>query len=74
MTDLSTGIRLIYSADEQFGYRMLFQTADGSFFVCEPQTTAIDCFRLPGGADANGLVRIEPQETKAYRTSMKIEF
>ncbi len=73
LTDLSTGLRLRYQADGQFGYRMLFQTAEGSFFVCEPQTTAIDCFRLPGGADQNGLVRILPHETKTYRTAIQIE-
>jgi aldose 1-epimerase len=72
LTDLSTGICLTYSADTQFTYRMLYQTADGSFFVCEPQTTAIDCFRLPGGAKQHGLVEILPHETKCYRTAIKI--
>lgn len=73
MKDTRSGLSLFYDADrEAFPYRMLFQTAEGSFFVCEPQTTAIDCFHLPPAEGDYGLVRISPLETKRYWTRMGV--
>ncbi|MBQ8416775.1 MAG: aldose 1-epimerase [Clostridia bacterium] len=73
MRDVNSGVELFYDADrEAFPYRMLFQTVEGSFFVCEPQTTAIDCFHLPPAKGDYGLVRISPGEQKTYWTRMGV--
>lgn len=73
LTDTRENRSVCYEGDDQFSYRMLFASADGGFFVCEPQTTAIDCFHLPKPPQEYGLVTIEPQETKVYNTKIYVK-
>ena len=73
LTDSASGASVCYEGDPQFPYRMLFASADGGFFVCEPQTTAIDCFHLPSDAREYGLVTVEPKETKIYQTRIYVQ-
>ena len=68
LTDVDHGISIVYDADPIFSYRMLFQTAEGSFFVCEPQTAAIDCFHLDRPATEYGLIVLSPNEEKTLQT------
>ncbi len=73
LTDTKNGHSVLYEGDAQFIYRMLFASVDGGFFVCEPQTTAIDCFHLPASPEEYGLVTIGPGETKTYQTKIFVK-
>lgn len=72
LTDESLGRSIVYSADARFGYRMLFRAENAGYTVTEPQTCAIDCFRMPGGAEANGLIVIPPHGEDALHTCLEI--
>ena len=50
---------VIMEGDERYRYRMLWSCGEG-FFVCEPQTCAIDCFHLKTSPEENGLLVISP--------------
>ena len=73
LRDIRNGISIVYDASAQFTYRMLFQPADGSFFVCEPQSAAIDCFHLPPTPSNYGLISLAPGQTKRFDTRIGIE-
>ncbi|MBQ8309714.1 MAG: aldose 1-epimerase [Clostridia bacterium] len=73
LTDTTHGVSIVYDADPQFSYRMLFQTADGTFFVSEPQTAAIDCFHLDRPAKEYGLISLAPNEKKSFRTRIFVK-
>ena len=73
LTDTKSKRSVLYEGDGQFSYRMLFASADGGFFVCEPQTAAIDCFHLPLSPLAYGLAVIAPRETKVYNTRIYVK-
>ena len=68
LTDTKHHVSIVYDADPIFSYRMLFQTAEGSFLVCEPQTAAIDCFHLDRPAKEYGLISLAPSEQKTLQT------
>jgi len=72
LTDTKHGLSVMYEGDAQFIYRMLFASVDGGFFVCEPQTTAIDCFHLSGSPTEYGLVTLESGESKTYTTRIAL--
>ena len=73
LTDTKHGVSVVYDADPQFSYRMLFQTAEGSFLVCEPQTAAIDCFHLERPAAEYGLITLAPNEKKKLWTRIFVK-
>lgn len=73
ITDTVRGRSIVYEADPDFSYRMLFATKDGGFFVCEPQTAAIDCFHLEGSPEDYGLIVLAPGETKKLWTRMSVK-
>ena len=73
LTDTESGISISYEGDGQYPYRMLFQTADGDFFVCEPQTCAIDCFHLTGDPCEYGLIVLAPGESRSFQTKISIK-
>ncbi len=73
LTDTKNGVSILYEGDAQFIYRMLFASSDGGFFVCEPQTTAIDCFHLEKNATEYGLNVILPGESKTYTTRIFVQ-
>ncbi|MBQ7336016.1 MAG: aldose 1-epimerase [Clostridia bacterium] len=72
LTDSRTGVSVVYDADVQFAYRMLYQTAEGSFFTCEPQTAAIDCFHLDLPPQEYGLIALSPGERRIFRTRIYV--
>lgn len=72
LTDRASGRSIVYEASSDFSYRMLFATADGGFFVCEPQTAAIDCFHLDRSPEDYGLLVLAPGETKRLWTRISI--
>ena len=73
LSDTASGHTIVYTADPAFAYRMLFATKDGGFFVCEPQTAAIDCFHLDGAPEEHGLITLSPGESKTLWTRIKFE-
>lgn len=73
ITDTVRQKSIVYEADSAFSYRMLFATADGGFFVCEPQTAAIDCFHLEGDPKDHGLIVLAPGETKKLWTRISVK-
>ena len=74
LTDTRTGVCVVYEGDAKaFPYRMLFQPADGTLFVCEPQTAAIDCFHLNGKAEDYGLISLSPNEKRSFCTRIGVE-
>ncbi len=74
LTDTASGISISYTGDEQYPYRMLFQTASGEFFVCEPQTCAIDCFHLEGDPMDHGLIVLNPTEVREFKTRIAVKY
>lgn len=75
LNDTSSGVSVVYEGDtEAFPYRMLFQPADGTLFVCEPQTCAIDCFHLDGRAEDYGLLTLAPDEKRVFKTRIGVEY
>ena len=73
VTDTVRQKSIVYEADPTFAYRMLFATKDGGFFVCEPQTSAIDCFHLEGSPEDYGLIVLSPGETKKLWTRISVK-
>ncbi|MBQ9784103.1 MAG: aldose 1-epimerase [Clostridia bacterium] len=74
LTDVRRGVSVVYEGDAAaFPYRMLFQPADGTLFVCEPQTCAIDCFHLDGDAADYGLISLQPNETRTFCTRIGVK-
>ncbi|MBQ9773759.1 MAG: aldose 1-epimerase [Clostridia bacterium] len=74
LTDTKNGVSVIYEGErERFPYRMLFQPADGTLMVCEPQTCAIDCFHLEGDPFSYGLIALDPAESHSFSTRIAIE-
>ena len=73
ITDTVRGKSIVYEAAPDFSYRMLFATKDGGFFVCEPQTAAIDCFHLDGSPKDYGLIVLSPGETKKLWTRISVK-
>ena len=73
ITDTKKGLSIHYEAAENFSYRMLFATSDGGFFVCEPQTAAIDCFHLKGTPEEHGLIVLAPGESKTLWTRISVK-
>ncbi len=74
LTDTESGVSISYVGDDQYPYRMLFQTADGTFWVCEPQTCAIDCFHLDGDPIDFGLIVLSPNETRQFKTRISVKY
>ena len=72
ITDRSCGRAVIYEADEAYKYRMLWRGTCSSFFVAEPQTSAIDCFHLELPAEEKGLIVIPPHKTAVLNTRFAI--
>lgn len=58
---------VVMEGDERYRYRMLWSCGEG-FFVCEPQTCAIDCFHLKTPPEENGLLAIAPNESITLST------
>lgn len=74
LTDTRHNISILYEGmPSAFPYRMLFQPADGTLFVCEPQTCAIDCFHLNGSPEKYGLITVSPAETRVFQTRIAIQ-
>ena len=73
ITDTKANVTVQYEAAEEFAYRMLFATKDGGFFVCEPQTAAIDCFHLAGTPEEHGLIALAPKESKTLWTRISVK-
>ena len=74
LTDTRHGVSVVYEGDTAaFPYRMLFQPADGTLFVCEPQTCAIDCTHLGGAATDFGLISLPPSQTRVFRTRISVK-
>jgi aldose 1-epimerase len=73
ITDTKANVAIHYEAAEDFAYRMLFATKDGGFFVCEPQTAAIDCFHLAGTPEEHGLIALAPKESKTLWTRISVK-
>lgn len=74
LTDVEKGISVSYVGDAQYPYRMLFQTADSTFLVCEPQTCAIDCFHLDGNPIDYGLIVLSPNESRQFQTQISVKY
>ena len=74
LTDTENGVSVVYEGDRKsFPYRMLFQPADGTLFVCEPQTCAIDCTHLDGNAMDYGLLSLPPSQTRVFHTRISVQ-
>lgn len=65
--------RIVYEADSNYGYRMLWRKVGAPYFVAEPQTCAIDCFHLEAPAVEKGLIIIAPGTAKTLITKFKLE-
>ena len=73
ITDKETGRAIVYTASEEYAYRMLWRKAGGKFFVAEPQTAAIDCFHLEAPAEEKGLIIIPPRGSVKLYTGFAIK-
>lgn len=73
ITDRKTGLRIVYEADKDYAYRMLWRKDGAPYFVAEPQTCAIDCFHLEAPAEEKGLIIIPPGASKTLVTKFKLE-
>lgn len=71
--DKHSGKKIVYSASEEYRYRMLWCKDGAPYFVAEPQTCAIDCFHLEASAYEKGLIVVEPNFTRSLVTKFKIE-
>ena len=65
--------KLVYQADEQYAYRMLWRRDGADFVAIEPQTCAIDCFHLEKSAQEKGLIIIAAGETVTLHTRLYME-
>lgn len=73
LTDRRTGTRLVYEADEGYGYWMIYNGGAKDFFCVEPQTWATNCPNLAGDPVKNGFQTVAPHKTKRYVTRIYCE-
>ncbi len=73
ITDEKTGRKIVYSASNEYGYRLLWQRVGGAFVVTEPQTSAIDLFHLDTPPSENGLIVIPPNSSVRTYTAIRVE-
>ncbi len=68
VTDKRTGAAIVYEADREYGYRMLWAKDGGRFIVVEPQTAAIDCFHIDMPPEECGLIVIPSGASRTLKT------
>ncbi|MBQ3017301.1 MAG: aldose 1-epimerase [Clostridia bacterium] len=71
--DKRSGKRIIYRASDDYKYRMLWRKDGAPYFVCEPQTSAIDCFHLESSAEEKGLISIPAKESIKLITEFSVK-
>ncbi len=73
LLDISKGLKVSYTNDEKFGWR-LFYNGDANEFIClEPQTCMVNCQNLDSGWDAAGFDSIGPNSYKNYVSQICVE-
>ena len=70
ITDIKSGLRLIYENDEKYGFRLIYNGAEDGYICLEPQTCLVNApnENIPYGE--SGFHYIAPQETKDYTSKI----
>lgn len=72
LIDDASRTAVVMEGDDRYRYRMLWSCGK-CFFVCEPQTCAIDCFHLKTSPKENGMLSIAPGKSITLSTRIYLK-
>ena len=73
LLDVEKRVKIVYTNDEKFGWR-LFYNGDGNGFVClEPQTCVVNCANSKLDPEDTGFDCVPPSSFKKYVSKISVE-
>ena len=73
ITDLKSGLRVVYDNDEKYGFRLIFNGGDEGYICLEPQTCLANCQNAPFPRSESGFDYISPRASKTYNSRIYLE-
>ena len=73
ITDLKSGLRMVYENDEKYGFRLIYNGGDEGYICLEPQTCLANCQNSPFPRSENGFDYIEANSSKTYNSRIYLE-
>ena len=73
VTDIGARLRVVYENDEKYGFRLIYNSADGGYVCLEPQTCLVNCQNSPFSRDEAGFDFIEAKGSKSYSSKIFLE-
>lgn len=73
LTDTESGYSVVYNADDNFKYWMVFNGGDKSLLCVEPQTWINCAPHAPTKMGDVNIIGIKPGETRKFVTTMQVE-
>jgi len=71
--DVEKGLKIVYSNDEKFGWRLFYNGDAGKFICLEPQTCMVNCQNSELKREYTGFDYIKPGEYKKYVSKISVE-
>lgn len=73
ITDLESGIRMVYENDPKYGFRLIYNGGADGYICLEPQTCLANCQNSPFSREEAGFDFLRPGESKTYRSRIYLE-
>ena len=73
ITDIKSGLRVVYENDEKYGFRLIFGGGEEGYICLEPQTCLANCQNSPFERADTGFDFLKPEETKTYYSKIILE-
>lgn len=73
ITDLGSGLKVVYENDEKYGFRLIYNGGREGYICLEPQNCLANCQNSPFSREEAGFDYIKPGESKTYRSRIIIE-
>ena len=73
ITDLKSGLRMVYENDEKYGFRLIYNGGEEGYICLEPQTCLANCQNSPFSRSKSGFDYIAPRASKTYHSRIYLE-
>lgn len=73
LTDLASGYSIVYRADDQYRFWMVWNGGNKDFMCVEPQTWMNNALNAPEKMGDAGVITVKPSETKVFTTHLSVE-
>ena len=73
LTDVRSGLRMVYDSDEKFEFRLIYNGGDEGYICLEPQNCLANCPNAPFSREEAGFDALRPGESKIYRSKILLE-